>query len=126
MYLEMDLPPSFMQVCFGMSCSLVTTIIIIHFYFADYINRVVSVTFESDTRVVCTYLQQSSSKSCSIDYGVCGLQLSTMHSEGQATSSDNFIIDLSLENVQSSVYCYTVNASSGGTRVFVTGTRIRG
>lgn len=36
------------------------------------------------------------------------------------------IIDLSLDKVQSSRYCYTISASNESTRVFVTGTRIRG
>ena len=93
---------------------------------AEFINRVVNVSFESDTRIVCTFLQQSSSKSCAVDYGVCGLQVNKVHREGQANSSDMVIIDLSLERVQSSVYCYTINASSDGTHVFVTGTRVRG
>ena len=120
----MDLPPPFVQVRFLKSH--VWSFDHHSFIIADYVNRVVSVTFESDTRIVCTFLQQSSSKSCSIDYGVCGLQLSTMHVEGHATSSDIVMIDLSLESVQSGVYCYTVNARSDGTHVLITGTRVQG
>ena len=49
-----------------------------------------------------------------------------MHSEGQENSTGMVIIDLSLAEVQSIVYCYTINANSDGTHMFVTGTRVLG
>ena len=82
-------------------------------------NRVVDVSFELDTKIVCIFLRQNSRKSCTVDYGVCGLQVNIMHREGHANSSDMVIIDLSLESIQSSVYCYTINASSDDTHVFL-------
>lgn len=90
-------------------------------YFSAKMNKYVDVTFESSTRVVCTFTEQPGSqnkKSCGIMYGSCGQQL-TVTVLGRSTSASTVVIDF--PELQSSDYCYIIRASNGTYTVQVQG-----
>lgn len=72
----------------------------------------VNISFQSTTKIVCTFLDQQEGQgaiSCDIVYGPC--QQSNMIARGTISSPNTVEIDLS--TIINPEYCYVVNASNG-------------
>ena len=91
------------------------------------INQYVDVNLESgddeSTRIVCTFLNQRNAQSvisCDVVYWLCRQQNMTTHVLGIRNSSITVTVIINLPiSLQSSDYCYTINASNGTFTVLV-------